>query len=121
MTSFSLSLEGTGEPTRLGFCNGPSDDAVQGPEVNMDGLSMSYDKTVQIKGVGVDPLDSNGIPTITIYDLPDTLMHGNIYGIAFNAEDNAVYSLKARSEKRRRRSDREAGYVKDRHWRRANG
>lgn len=45
--------------------------------------------------VDVDSLDANGNPTITNYDLPNDLMTGNIYDIAFSSADNAFMAVQA--------------------------
>ncbi|MEM6311115.1 MAG: calcium-binding protein [Pseudomonadota bacterium] len=44
--------------------------------------------------VDVDNLDSNGNPIKTVYDLPNDLMTGNIYDIAFNPADQSFYGVR---------------------------
>ncbi|SLN21911.1 RTX-I toxin determinant A from serotypes 1/9 [Pseudoruegeria aquimaris] len=51
----------------------------------------------RVAKIDVDSLDADGNPEVTVYDLPNDLLKGQIFDIAYSAKDDCFYAVQAPS------------------------
>ncbi|MEL6993256.1 MAG: hypothetical protein AAGK67_01360 [Pseudomonadota bacterium] len=88
-------MDATGEVYRVGET--PVGDFVG--DFDDQGNLWTFQSSInRITKIDVDNLDAEGNPVVENYYLPKDFLQGNVYDIAFNAEDKSFYAVKAPSK-----------------------